>query len=547
MPPNEEDSQKLNARLEYSVSKKFPYYTLVSKDTNCCLTQTKRGSNSNSKNSESIREPLKDLTESKNYCLPWYLPFCGYISCIFLFIVSWIREFIYGIGPLTGINKTRYKENNRDGYTTLFDHFEGFYIRNMYRRQRNVFENTIGSVPGATVTYIEKVSDDANWTFKLDENNRKECVNLASYNYLGFAEKDGLCTELSVTACNDEGISCCSPAHEFGARKIHYELEKTVSEFLGVEDAIAVGMGFATNSLNLPCLISKGCLVISDQCNHASAILGIRLSGATVNVFKHNDPEDLERILRQAIIKGNQGEKWNKILIIIEGIYSMEGTICKLPEIVRIKKKYGAYLYLDEAHSVGAMGSNGRGVVDYFGINPNDVDVLMGTFTKSFGGAGGYIAGSKKLIDYLRTSSHAKCYAGNISPPVARQVISSMRCIMDQKKDGMKRIHQLALNTKYFRSRLKEMGFIVCGDDDSPVIPIMLFMQGKVMPFVLKCREKGVVSVGVGFPGTKLNEERMRFCVSAGHSKEMLESALKVISDVGDYTNCKYGFYYRNK
>merc|ERR1711860_18766 len=146
------------------------------------------------------------------------------------------------------------------------------------------------------------------------------------------------------------------------------------------------------------------------------------------------------------------GRPFKKIFIVVEGVYSMEGSIVRLPEIVAIKKKYKAYLYLDEAHSVGAMGSKGRGVVDYFGINPIDIDILMGTFTKSFGGAGGYIAGSKVLISYLRTTSHAFNYSVSISPAVAQQIISSMHQIIDsQSGSGMNRIKQLARNSRYFR------------------------------------------------------------------------------------------------
>ena len=158
-------------------------------------------------------------------------------------------------------------------------------------------------------------------------------------------------------------------------------------------------MGFATNALNLPSLLSPGCLVVSDEKNHASIILGLRLSGATIKVYKHNDVKNLEKVIENAIVHGQpkSGASWKKIFIILEGVFSMEGSIVKLPEIVAIKKKYGAYIYLDEAHSIGATGPHGKGIVDYYGLNPKDIDILMGTFTKSFGSAGGYIAGSKVL------------------------------------------------------------------------------------------------------------------------------------------------------
>jgi serine palmitoyltransferase len=160
----------------------------------------------------------------------------------------------------------------------------------------------------------------------------------------------------------------------------------------------------------------------------------------------------------------------------------MEGSIVNLPKVIEIKKKYRCYLYLDEAHSIGALGKSGRGVVDYFGCNHNDVDILMGTFTKCFGSCGGYIAGSKKLIDHIRTLSHANCYASSMSGPIAQQILTSLRIISGKEEgnEGKKRIEQLAWNSHYFRERLVSMGFIVYGNNDSPVVPLMLYMPAKI-------------------------------------------------------------------
>lgn len=222
-------------------------------------------------------------------------------------------------------------------------------------------------------------------------------MNLGSYNYLGFAAKSGACAENAIKTINEYGLAACSTRSELGTMPLHNELESLTARFLGAEDAIVFGMGFATNSLNLPSLVSAGCLVVSDEKNHASIILGLRLSGATCEKFRHNDMIDLERVLSKNIVRGQpkSGAPWRKILIVVEGVFSMEGSIVKLPEVLALKKKYKAYVYLDEAHSVGAMGPNGRGAVDYYGCNPKDVDIMMGTFTKSFGSSGGYIAGSK--------------------------------------------------------------------------------------------------------------------------------------------------------
>uniref|UniRef100_A0A4W5NRS6 serine C-palmitoyltransferase n=1 Tax=Hucho hucho TaxID=62062 RepID=A0A4W5NRS6_9TELE len=308
----------------------------------------------------------------------------------------------------------------------------------------------------------------------------------------------------------------------------HEEMEELAAKFLGVESAMAFGMGFATNSMNIPALTGKGCLILSDELNHASLVLGARLSGSTIRVFKHNNMQSLEKMLRDAIVHGQPRthRPWKKILILVEGIYSMEGSIVRLPEVIALKKRYRAYLYLDEAHSIGALGPGGRGVVDYFGLDPRDVDVMMGTFTKSFGAAGGYIGGRRELTEYLRSHSHSAVYAASMSPPVVEQIIASMKCIMgeDGTTLGRDRVQQLAENTLYFRRRLTEMGFIIYGNNDSPVVPMMLYMPAKIGAFGREMLKRNIGVVVVGFPATPIIESRARFCISAAHTKDMLDT-----------------------
>lgn len=260
------------------------------------------------------------------------------------------------------------------------------------------FNRPICSVPGDELVLKDRVTRDYCWSFQFTGTTTR-CINLGSYNYLGFADVKGPCADNSEKTAREAGLALASPRVELGTTQLHNDLETLTARYLGVEDAIVFGMGFATNALNLPALLSPGSLVLSDEKNHASIILGLRLSGATIKVFKHNNVEDLEKVLRENIINGNSktGKPWKKIMIIVEGVFSMEGSIVRLPEIVALKKKYKAFLYLDEAHSIGAMGPHGGGALDYFGVDPADVDILMGTFTKSFGSAGGYIAGSKVI------------------------------------------------------------------------------------------------------------------------------------------------------
>ncbi|KAF6772223.1 hypothetical protein AHF37_08741 [Paragonimus kellicotti] len=203
----------------------------------------------------------------------------------------------------------------------------------------------------------------------------------------------------------------------------------------------------------------------------------------------------------------------------------MEGSIVHLPEVIALKKKYKAYVYLDEAHSIGALGPHGRGVVDYFNLNPREIDISMGTFTKSFGSAGGYLAGSKQLIDYLRSCSHSAVYGGGMPAPVTQQIISAMRVIMGREVpgEGQRRIQQLAANTRYFRARLHAMRLIVYGNRDSPVVPVIISMPAKLVALSRKCLDLGLGTVIVGFPATSLLLSRVRFCISSMHTREMLD------------------------
>uniref|UniRef100_A0AAY4A0B7 serine C-palmitoyltransferase n=1 Tax=Denticeps clupeoides TaxID=299321 RepID=A0AAY4A0B7_9TELE len=456
---------------------------------------------------------------------PMLVAVLTYMGYGILTIFGYLRDFLRA-WKIERCHIAREREEQKD-FVPLYQDFENFYTRNLYMRIRDSWNRPICSVPGAKLDLAERVSHDYNWTFEYTGRAVKDVINMGSYNYLGFAENSGACAEAAANVTLKYGVGVCSTRQEIGNLDRHEELEKLVAKFLGVESAMAFGMGFATNSMNIPALTGKGCLILSDELNHASLVLGARLSGSSIRIFKHNNMQSLEKLLGDAIVNGQPRthRPWKKILIVVEGIYSMEGSIVRLPEVIALKKKYKAFLYLDEAHSIGALGTSGRGVVDYFGLDPRDVDIMMGTFTKSFGAAGGYIGGKKELIDYLRTHSHSAVYATSISPPVAEQIITSMKCIMgeDGTTLGCERIRQLAENTIYFRRRLQEMGFIIYGNSDSPVVPMMLYMPAKIGAFGREMLKRNIGVVVVGFPATPIIESRARFCVSAAHTKEMLD------------------------
>lgn len=209
------------------------------------------------------------------------------------------------------------------------------------------FNRPITGVASRTVKLLDRVSPDFNRTFRLT-GTTSEVLNFSSYNYLGFSDNSGPCADAVQENVMDLGITAASPRAEAGTTKQVQELEQLVSRFVGKEDAMCVSMGFATNSTTIPALVSKGCLVISDELNHSSIVFGVRLSGASVRVFKHNNMDDLREVLREAISQGQPRthRPWKKILVIVEGLYSMEGTMVNLPELVDLKKEFKVYIYI---------------------------------------------------------------------------------------------------------------------------------------------------------------------------------------------------------
>ena len=438
-------------------------------------------------------------------------------------------------------------------------------------------------------------------------------LNVSSYNYLGFASSSGPCADAVEAALRRYGPSGGGARHDAGTLDLHLQCERLVARFLGVESAYVCSMGFATNSTTIPALVNKGCLVISDELNHASIRFGVRLSGASIRVYKHNNMDALEKLLKECISQGQPRthRPWKKIMLVVEGLYSMEGSLVPLPRIIELKNKYKVscelqvvdradgiwqfYIYLDEAHSVGAMGPNGRGVCDYFGVDPREVDILMGTFTKSFGASGGYIAGPKDVVDRLRVRSHHMSYAEGMSPAVATQIMASMGSIMgiapplastpsEEQTDfesrsivsrlsrqvtygpapsimmpswmplstsilngteGRERLRRLAFNSRYFSSGLRKLGFTVYGHRDSPIIPLLLYNPAKMLMFSRMMLDRfgpdktPIVVVVVAYPATPLITSRVRFCLSASHTKPDIDLLLRACDEVGTVLDLK--------
>jgi serine palmitoyltransferase len=232
-------------------------------------------------------------------------------------------------------------DNYSQGYAPLNSDFDSFYTRRLKTRMDECFSQPVTGVAGRTILVLDRVSPDYNHT-QLFTGSRTRALNISSYNYLGFAQGQGGCADAVEESIKRYGVSTLGSRLEGGSSDLHTVSEALVAKFVGMEDALISSMGFATNSTYIPALVGKGCLVISDELNHASIRFGVRISGASVQMFKHNDMESLENLLRESISQGQPKthRPWKKILLIVEGLYSMEGTLVNLPKVIELKKKY---------------------------------------------------------------------------------------------------------------------------------------------------------------------------------------------------------------
>ncbi|KAI0870027.1 serine palmitoyltransferase [Hypoxylon argillaceum] len=471
---------------------------------------------------------------------PYYYVLTTYISYLLLLALGHVRDFFGKRFSKKPLYRTLRASN---GYAPLNDDFDSFYTRRLKLRIDDVFARTSTGVPGRFINLLDRHSNNYNESYTY-LGTTTETLNMSSYNYLGFAQSEGPCASAVEECVRKYGLSFCSSRADAGTSDLVSEVEKEVAAFVGKPDAMVFSMGFVTNASSFPALVSKGCLIISDELNHASIRLGARLSGAVIRSFKHNDMGDLEKKLREAIAQGQPRthRPWKKILVAVEGLYSMEGTMVDLPGILNLKDTYKFYLYVDEAHSVGALGPQGRGVCDYFGIDPSRVDILMGTLTKSFGANGGYIAADKHIIDKLRSCNAATMLGESPSPAVLMQIYASLKIITGDlvPGEGEERLQRIAFNSRYLRLGLKRLGMIVYGHDDSPIIPLTLYNPAKIPAFSHEMLKRNISVVVVGYPATPLISSRARFCVSAAHNKDDLDRLLAACDEVADILQLKF-------
>jgi glycine C-acetyltransferase len=350
----------------------------------------------------------------------------------------------------------------------------------------------------------------------------KEIINLASNNYLGLTTHKAL-RKASLEATRQYGVGAGAVRTIAGTMKLHMELEEQIARFKNVEACVVFQSGFTANAGTVSAVLGKEDLIISDELNHASIIDGARLSKATIKVFKHKDVQDCERILQETT-------NWNgHKLIITDGVFSMDGDIAPLPELCTLAEKYNCIMMIDDAHSSGVLGRNGRGTVDHLNCHGR-VHIQVGTLSKAIGAMGGYVCGSRDLIDYLYLRARPFLFSTS-HPPATAAACQAAFTLLDSP-EGERLVKKLWANTKFFKRELKKRGFQF-KVSETPIIPIHVGEAAKAFEFSRKLFDAGVFAPAVGYPTVAEGKARLRAIVGATHKREQLLRAADTLAEVG--------------
>jgi glycine C-acetyltransferase len=344
----------------------------------------------------------------------------------------------------------------------------------------------------------------------------REVINLASNNYLGLTNHPKL-VDAALDATRRLGVGSGAVRTISGTMAIHMELERRIAEFKHVEACVVFQSGFTANAGAVSAILGPEDHIISDELNHASIIDGCRLSRAKIHVFPHREAAAADAKL--AALAGEPGRK----LLITDGVFSMDGDIAPLPALVEVAEKHGAIMMIDDAHSSGVLGRNGRGTVDHFGLHGR-VHIQVGTLSKAIGALGGYVCGSRDFIDYLYQRARPFLFSTSHPPAVAASCIAAFE-LLEQEPE---RIENLWSNTRYFKEALKAAGFDT-GVSETPITPIMIGDAAKAHAYSRAIFEEGVFATGIGFPTVPRGKARVRTIVTATHTREQLDRAVDIL------------------
>lgn len=353
----------------------------------------------------------------------------------------------------------------------------------------------------------------------------KRVINLASNNYLGLCNHPKL-IEAAVEAAKKYGVGAGAVRTIAGTMKIHMELEEKIARFKDVEACVVFQSGFTANAGTVSSILGKGDWIVSDELNHASIIDGARLSRANIKVFRHKNMAHAEEILNE--IKDQPGRK----LLISDGVFSMDGDIGPLPALCALAEKYNAIMMVDDAHASGVLGRNGRGTIDHFHVEGR-VDIQVGTLSKAIGAIGGYVCGSRDLIDFLYHRARPFLFSTGHPPSVTASCIAAF----DLLESEPQRIDRLWENTRYFKKELGALGFNIGGQNtpasETPITPIIVGDGRLTMEFSRELFNAGVLGTGIAFPTVPEGKARIRTIMTANHTREMMDQALETLSSVG--------------
>lgn len=353
----------------------------------------------------------------------------------------------------------------------------------------------------------------------------RETIMIGSNNYLGLTSHPDV-IKAGIEALQKYGTGCSGSRFLNGTLDMHVQLEKELAEFLHKEAAMTFSTGFQSNLGIISAVVGRNDYVLCDKENHASIYDGCKLSYGKMVRYNHSDMEDLERKLKE--VPEDKG-----ILIVTDGVFSMSGEICKLPEIVKLAKKYNARVMVDDAHGLGVLGKNGRGTAEYFGLE-KEVDIIMGTFSKSLASLGGYMAASQRVVDYVKHTSRPYIFSASITPASVACALAALRIL----KNDPSRVQKLADISNYMREGLKKLGIKII-ESTTPIIPIYTYDDEKAFLACKLLLERGVYVNPVITPATPPGMALLRTSYTATHTKEQMDKAMKAIKEVLDILEIK--------
>lgn len=393
------------------------------------------------------------------------------------------------------------------GEIQVVQQLNDFLDENLNHLKENGLYNEIDTVEGANGPEVQI--------------NGKKYINLSSNNYLGLATNEDLKTA-AKNAIDSHGVGAGAVRSINGTLDLHDELESTLAEFKGTEAAVAYQSGFNCNMAAISAVMNKNDAILSDELNHASIIDGCRLSKAKIIRVNHSDMDDLRQKAKEAVESG----QYNKVMYITDGVFSMDGDVAKLPEIVEICEQYGIMVYVDDAHGSGVMGK-GAGTVKHFGLQ-DKVDFQIGTLSKAIGVVGGYVAGSQKLIDWLKAQSRPFLFSTSLAPGDTKAITEAVKKLMASTE-----LHdRLWENANYLKEGLSRLGFDT-GQSETPITPVIIGDEKKTQQFSKRLMEEGIYVKSIVFPTVPRGTGRVRNMPTAAHTTEMLDQALEVYARVG--------------